>query len=519
MRLRIRLLTLVLLSSALYAGGTWIFFQEKPTPGSFTRSPELSARFQRLELTPDPWPEFPINPEYLTALTIRGLRIRHVSRWFNAVSVEGLDDDLLPEIQALPWVRGIQPIARVSHPHLETVLQRGPDYGGSDTQLQMLEIPALQADGLDGSGIRIAVFDAGFRLQHEVFNGLDVKATRDFVDGGGNPDGAGEIHGIEVLSVLGGYAPGQLVGPAYNATFLLARTEDDLSESRAEEDNWIAALEWADSLGADIVSSSLVYLEFDDPSDNYQHSDLDGQTTLITQATNLAAERGILVVNSMGSEGPGSTSLWAPADGAHVLAVGAVNRDGLVLSFSGRGPTADGRVKPDLVALGSSVVVATQNSGYSWASGTSFATPLVSGAAALVLQANPTLPPDSIITLLHAAGTNSENPDNETGWGIPKLTRIVSGPSPTGARDLLIYPNPNQGGNLVIRLPAGTGEVRSLRFYLADGRRLGAASSWERHGDELLLPTLPGANPNAGILLVQVISANDTCVGKMLFLP
>jgi len=224
-----------------------------------------------------------------------------------------------------------------------------------------------------------------------------------------------QVHG-------GGLQEGQLIGPAFGADFILAKTENTDSETPVEEDNWAAAAEWAESLGADVISSSLGYLEYDSPFPSYTFRDMNGQTALSTRAAEMAAERGVVVVNSAGNSGfdNAHNTLGAPADGAHVLAIGAVDPRGARASFSSVGPSADGRIKPDFAAQGVSVKVASPGtvSAYGTANGTSFSCPLTAGVVALLLQVNPAASPDDVAGVLRATASRAGIPDNLLGWGI-----------------------------------------------------------------------------------------------------
>jgi subtilisin family serine protease len=250
--------------------------------------------------------------------------------------------------------------------------------------------------------------------------------------GNGGDRGEGS-HGTATLSVLGGFREGELIGPAFAATFLLAKTEDTESETKVEEDNWAAAAEWAEALGADVISSSLGYLEFDRGQPSYSFADMDGRTAIVTRAAELAAERGVVVVNSAGNSGfhPSHNTLGAPSDGAHVLAVAAVTATGQRASFSSVGPSADGRIKPDVAAQGQSVKVAGSRPGeYRLANGTSFSCPLTAGAVALLLQARPELSADDVIAVVRGSARRAGAPDNLTGYGIVDATAAVEARRP-----------------------------------------------------------------------------------------
>ena len=279
----------------------------------------------------------------------------------------------------------------------------------------------------------VAVFDTGFdTLFHEAFSSMAIADRHDFVNGdadvanGGRGEGS---HGTETLSVAGGFASGRLVGPAFQSTFLLAKTEDTDSETPVEEDNWAAAVVWAEARGADVISSSLGYLTYDPGFPSYTFSDMNGGTAISTRAADLAASRGIVVVNSAGNSGPNvqRNTLGAPADGRLVLTVGAVTSTGVRATFSSVGPTVDGRIKPDVAAQGVAVVAAGPGtpSGYVSVNGTSFSCPLTAGVVALVLQARPSATVAEVEDAIRSTASQAAQPDNLLGWGIVNAAAAV----------------------------------------------------------------------------------------------
>jgi subtilisin family serine protease len=228
--------------------------------------------------------------------------------------------------------------------------------------------------------------------------------------------------------------PGQLIGPAFAASFLLAKTEDTESETPVEEDNWAAAAEWAEGQGVDVISSSLGYLTYDSPNMSYTPAEMNGEVAISTRAADIAAARGVVVVNSAGNSGfnPEHNTLGAPADGKKVLSIGAVNSLGTRVDFSSVGPTADGRIKPDVAAQGSGVRVASPlfTKGYVLASGTSFSCPLTAGVVALVLQAHPTYTVDQVLAVVRSTASQSATPDNLLGYGIVNALAALTAPAP-----------------------------------------------------------------------------------------
>jgi hypothetical protein len=383
-------------------------------------------------------------PAYVAALAAQGASIRTRSSWLNAASVDAAPD-VLDRIRELPFVAETRPVATLALDRDGTGAAGGDragadaadagadatDAGGSFAQIDMLRIPEVHAMGLRGEGVLICVLDSGFELGHEALRHLEVRAVRDFVFGDEDPgyDPRTDVrtqadHGTAVLSTIAGYAPGKLIGPAYRADYILGKTERVGREQPVEEDYWCAGIEWAEAQGADIVTSSLSYNRW------YRWSDIDGRTAPTTIAANLAFERGLLVVTSMGNQGPGEGSIGAPADAPGVISVGAVDGTRTVAAFSSVGPTYDRRVKPDVVAPGVGVlgIRARTRDLYSRWNGTSFAAPLAAGCLALVLEAHPDWGPEMAREALVMSADRAERPDNRYGWGV------------VNARDAVLYP-------------------------------------------------------------------------------
>ncbi len=429
----------------------WVYFRDKG-PGKRHKTEELKMTLNirslnrrlrhGLNTLVDEY-DLPVYTHYVDSIKQYVQRIRHTSRWLNAVSVEATPlslevicnfrfvekvDKVL--IYALRDPVEVPKTEREKTPVTSPVQLLAFDYGESYSQVDQLNVPPLHKMGFSGRGVLICMLDDGFNnLGHQALDHLDIVDTWDFVNGdpyvydeegqAGNGD-----HGTLTLGTIAGYEPGQLIGPAFGASFLLGKTENSDGERHIEEDHWIAGAEWADTLGADIISSSLGYRDqFSPDEEDYSWEDMDGNTTVVAKGANIAASRGILIVNCAGNEGSsrsGLNTLVSPADSESVLAIGAVDSQGRRVSFSSIGPTADGRIKPDVMAMGESVYSAGPGSidEYSFVDGTSFSCPLVAGVAALILEINPSWTNQDIMTAIKSTASQSDFPDNGNGWGI-----------------------------------------------------------------------------------------------------
>lgn len=383
--------------------------------------------------------DLPVNPQYLETLAQTGtVTLLGASRWLNAVVVQ-CSNTTLALINALPFVQAVQPIAlrqaagrKKQELPVPTWNVRGNssatiDYGAGSQQLQLHHGTWLHQLGATGNNVHIAVLDAGFAgythnpLLDSVLLSNRIRSTRDFVSR--NTVVADDHpHGLNCLTVLAANQPGLLVGAAPHASYHLLRSEEAATEYPVEEFYWGLAAEYADSAGVDVIASSVGYFDFDDPVFNYRYAQLNGRTTLISRYAALAARKGMLVVNSAGNEGGGSWKyIIAPADADSVLAVGAVNGNGVIAPFSGFGPTADGRIKPDALALGWGTAVGTTSGTVTNMSGTSFAAPVVAGLAACLWQL---FPEENNITLLQSirkAGNRFTAPHPQYGYGVPDM--------------------------------------------------------------------------------------------------
>lgn len=448
----------------------WVFFNDKDCDPLIRLSDKSIERRVQKKIPFDTH-DVSICQNYIDSLQIDGVTIRQHSRWFNAISISVNSEYLLERILAFSFVKKVQPVNKIRTKHKmplvfndkfsKNVERSGSvfSYGPSFNQINMLGGVDLHNEGFLGENMVIAIFDAGFDdvetlpIFENLWNNNQIQDTYDFVDNDEDVFG-GSAHGTMVLSTMGGYMIDSLIGTAPEATYMLFRTEDSGSETLIEEDNWAAAAEYADSVGVDIINSSLGYtILYDDTLNSHSYSDMDGNSTLITNAADLAASRGILVVNSAGNSG---NSEWyyigAPADGDSVLAVGAVDALGDVASFSSRGPSYDGRVKPNVCAQGVYAIVADLDSTIRVANGTSFSAPILAGLAACLWQAEPELNNMDILNSIEQSAHLFYNPNDSLGYGIPNFHQAYLANLNTNVEleeSVSLYPNPFQTGFFV----------------------------------------------------------------------
>lgn len=417
--------------------------------------------------------DLPLNTSYTEQIKALNVKIIHRSKWLNAISIACNNSATIETIKGLPFVLEIQkisvPIVNSTSNKFElekaytpvpptksiqsATSSTGLDYGFSYSQAHQLNVDCLHNMGYQGEGVTVAILDAGFMHVDTIaaFDSLRMNnrllGTWDFVTGDSMVF-EDNIHGMEVLSCMAGYLPGQLIGTAPRASYWLLRTEDAASESLQEELNWLMGAEFADSVGADVINSSLAYTTFDNIADNHTYADMNGHTTIAAKAATWAADKGISVVISAGNYGAGPWyKIGTPADADSILTVGAVDSLGVITNFSSHGPAADGRVKPCTVARGLEAIVATDFGGISYANGTSFSSPITAGAVACLRQANPTASNMELIDKIQHSANQFNNPDTLYGYGIPDfcaantfLAGVQNFNEPNAS--LKIYPNP-----------------------------------------------------------------------------
>ncbi len=396
--------------------------------------------------------DFPVNPSYRDGLSATGVQVLHTSRWFNAATIRTTDSSLIDKIKALPFVKG----ARLLYHRIEfDTEKKGPspvseylrsaggsneptnstDYGEGFRQIEQINGIDLHKSGYQGQGILIAVLDAGFYQagKMKTFESLRDEGRlwgiSDLVDFDSSVY-EDDSHGMNVLSCMAAYVPGKFIGTAPKANYWLIRTEDANTEYPIEEANWVAGAEMADSLGADLINSSLGYTKFGDSDMDHSFESLNGKS-IASRAATLCAHRGLLVCNAAGNEGDGPWKfVGIPADADSILTIGGVDADNVHASFSSYGPTADGRIKPTIVARAAGTIVASSKDKFYNSNGTSFASPVMCGMIACLMQANPNASIYQVMDALKWSASQAADPDNILGWGIPDFkiaNRILGG--------------------------------------------------------------------------------------------
>lgn len=415
----------------LFAQNTWVYLKDKPQDTDYFHAY--------------------VDEHYIDQLKNRGIEILGSSRWLNAVVIA---DKQLPLLQNLAFVSFTEPLRKYTT--TESRVNDDFSYGQSSNQLEMLNLPAYHQLGYTGKGVSVGIFDGGFYKVDSlpIFSSLwdndQIKATYDFV----NNDWLSfneSTHGMQVLAVTGLAYNDSIIGASPGADFVLARTEDGRSEKHIEELNWVNAMEWADLMGVDIIHSSLGYSEFDAEEGDYTYFDMDGKSTIITQAAELAADRGIFITNSAGNQGNKAwRHITAPCDGKNVLCVGAVDSNEVLAGFSSRGPSSDGRIKPDVVAMGRRTTIPNEFGSVVTGNGTSFSGPIIAGMVACLKEAHANVSNKLLFEAILKGSDRYSNPDNDYGFGLPDVLRVdsilrtlpTSGINPNQPLTLEIYPNP-----------------------------------------------------------------------------
>ncbi len=513
----------------------FVFFKDKNNspysisdPTKFLTQKGLDRRKkQNIMVTEE---DLPVNANYVSQIKALGVKTYYTSKWWNGVLVQ-TDNSMIVSINALTFVLKTELVApgtkllggRQSNVSKRTHVTATSEV--SQFQLQQLVLDKMQEEGYHGEGVDVAQFDSGWQgvnvaspFQHLFADGR-VKGVFNFVNNTANVY-ADDNHGTEVLSVMGAYSPGVFTGGIYKANFYLFETEDKVSEYRIEEYNWAFAAERADSLGVDVINSSLGYNTFDDSAMDYKVSDMNGIKAVISITAKKAIEKGIVVVCSAGNSGNDSWRyITAPADVDGVLAIGSINSAGERSSFSSFGPTADGRLKPDVVALGSGTSVIMPSGAVGSASGTSLSSPLVACLAAGLVQAFPKASNQDIYKAIINSANRLNKPDNTFGYGVPNFIIAKSYLKYGALKDAIsVFPNPVSNENLNILFKEPTGQSISVSIYDLTGKKISdntRSINWDNNPIQYDLSMLPNGiyllelkSEQEGNLMVKVIKAN-----------
>ena len=451
----------------------WIYFTDKngSLPVEISQK-AMNRRAKNGTTENNLWYDLPVPQGYVDRISSVGITIINESRWLNAVSAFCSISDL-DRIVTLPFIDHIKPVigyrknSDIEFPDISPY-SRDFDYGNAQEQIEQINVHGLHEQGYTGEGVRILLLDTGFDLNHDALNQINVIAQWDVINDDDETanetdeeDAEGQdYHGTAVLSTIAANAPGELVGVAFDSEFLLAKTEDVTQEVQQEEDNYVAALEWGEENGADVVSTSLGYLDW------YEYSDMDGNTAVTTIGVDIAVGLGMVCVTAAGNSGNDDWYyIIAPADADSVISVGAVWDNGSIASFSSHGPTSDGRIKPEVCARGRQTWCVNPNSttNYSQLSGTSLACPLVGGAAALIIQARPEWTAMQVREAMMMTASMADSANNTYGHGILNAVNAVNYEATANLDDsdfqpkdfqlIRAYPNPfNPSINIEIEI-------------------------------------------------------------------
>lgn len=533
--LRLAFIAILLMSLTTVYGQTdgWyyrVYLKDKGNVSGYRASDVLSprsiARRAKAGLSGIDFRDMPVQKEYLEQIRSLGYSLKCTSKWMNTAL---FSSDVPREFNILMSLPFVMDVKLVKTPGIKSRFVDKLDFettdigqASHDRPITMLNGQLLHNEGFTGKSVLIAVLDGGFTEADKIESLNDLRnrdgiiATYDFVDD--DPDVyESSTHGTAVMSILAGNIPGAIIGSAPRADYILLKTEDVATEFPCEEDFWAAGAEYADSAGADIISSSLGYYEFDDPSMNYKHADLDGNTAFVTLAADIAASKGILVINSAGNE---RNNQWRkiifPSDGDSVAAIGAVDENRVIASFSSSGLSADGRVKPDVVAMGVRVPLQTFTGSVVRGNGTSFSCPVISGMAACLIQAIPEALNKDIIDALHEGADRFTRPDSLYGYGIPDMSQVLlklqdKYLNMSGA-DLITSPNPTTGlFEITFRNPPG---AFTLEIFSISGKLLKKKDYPSFSGRSLQVSDLQVHEQ--GMYLIKITTGGENLVSKVI---
>ena len=481
--------------------------------------------------------DIPVNPSYIEAVKNTGVTILNPSKWLNGVSVETYDMSAIDAIAQLPFVektRALQdePLKQIlkersflKEANVEGVVvteMARNHYGSALTQIELLNGVSLHEMGFQGEGVWIGICDSGYQGAdvHDAFQNMRdegrLLGTRDFVYKNGIVY-SDDHHGTACLGIMAGYIPNTYVGTAPKASYFLCRTENVNTENIIEEYNWVSAAEYLDSLGIDIISTSLGYISFDDEQMTHDYADFDGKTCVVTIGSEIASSKGILCVAAAGNEGDTQFPyIGAPGDGKNVLTVGGVRADGQKTSFSSIGPTYDGRIKPDVMSFAYAVSLVSPGGGFYEGNGTSFAAPSMSGMLACFWQAKPMASESEIRKVIKESADNYSTPNSEHGYGIPDFEKAL-GMLNLEDCDIFdekllfsIFPNPSGGDvNLAINYDGNM----SLQVFDVMGKMV---YSFDNHCADVKELNALLSSLDCGVYFVKLIGENISQTSKLI---
>lgn len=382
--------------------------------------------------------DIPVNSNYISQISVPGIKIHSRSKWLNGITIIANDTSVIQQIRQFNFVKTIQYTGKIDFAaKILSKIKFASDtvaHGGAEKQVSQINLKKLHDEGFTGNGVLIGILDGGF-YKADVNPGLDslrlqgrLLGTKDIISVGNNVFNE-DVHGANVLSIMSGNLPGQFVGTAPKASYWLIRTEYSPTENLFETDFWTAGIEFADSLGVDIINSSLGYTTFDDSTMNYTYQKMNGQFSRASLAAGMAAKKGIFVCNSAGNDG---NKTWhyigAPADATNIFAVGSVTSDGLASSFTSFGPASDGRIKPDVCGMGTATAIINSSGLVAYGNGTSYSSPVIAGALACLLQKYKTIVPapwnmEDFRNAVIGSSSLYNTPTQQLGYGIPDFAK------------------------------------------------------------------------------------------------
>jgi len=490
--------------------------------------------------------DLPVNPQYMQGVADAGAIILNATKWLNGVTIYTESQTVVDNILALPYVSSALKLVNKESTEEKSffknesfgeidpesfITERSTselNYGAAENQIDQINGIPLHNMGYQGQGMVIAVLDGGFVgvQEHPVFDSLwansQILGTRDFVHPYDQDVFTESEHGKSVLSTIGANEPGQMIGTAPKANFWLLRSEDVMTENIIEEYNWVSAAEFADSVGADVINSSLSYQDFDMPQWDHSYEDLDGNSAPSTIGADMVTSKGVLVCNSAGNSGD-SGFPWnaAPADADNILSIGAVNGSGIRAEFSSIGPTVDGRIKPAVMAQGSGTIVARNTEGVGPGSGTSYSSPIIAGMSACLWQANPTMTVLEIQAAIKESASRADSPDNLYGWGIPDYmeahTIMTDIEFPLENKEIHVKTFPNPFNSMLsIEVKSTVNENVEFELYNLIGSLILSEHHQINSNSTISLFQYQLRTLNAGIYFLKINSNGNTTTIKLI---